>query len=732
MKAYWALFRSNMRLTARDRGVLFFNYIFPLIFFFAFAELFHAGTGQGIAYFVGTVLTMGILGNGLWGAGMRAVQDREANILRRFKVTPISPLPILVASMASGLLLYLPVIALIAGLAHIIYAMPLPQHWISLVLMASLGVCAFRAIGLILAAVTNTMAEANILIQILYMPMLFLSGTTIPSSILPTWAQTLAEFLPATYLVSGFQGIFFRNQSIFDNAAAVGALLVTTAMGLFLAVKLFRWEKEEKIARSNRLWVAGVLAPFIVMGCWRAHTKEHIGENEAIMRDLSRSGNFLIRNTRLFLGDGTVKENASVLVHDGKIADIFDGPGPDAGKLRADVIEGSGKTLLPGLIDVHVHLSSPGGMSTSSDDYDAEKSMARDDAALLYSGVTAARSTGDGLDSSIKLRGQIATGSKLGAQLFICGPMFTVEGGHGTEYTQYVPKAMQDQIKAQLVRVPKTAGEARQQVDELKKRGVDGIKAILEAGWGQGMLFNRMDVAIFQAVAAEAHAQNLPLAVHTGDSRDVTDAVDAGASSIEHGSWRDKIPDAVLAKMAHDGIYLDPTLGVAEAYAQYFAGKSDALDNSLVQQAVSANVLKGTRDFVLAGKAVDPAKAAIFAKALEQSRENLLRAWKAGVPLAMGTDSGNPLVFPGPSMHRELQLWVQAGIPAAVALQAATGNGAALLRAGNRIGGIRKGMDADLLLVDGNPLQDIGATERISLVVFKGERLQRPDLFDQK
>jgi imidazolonepropionase-like amidohydrolase len=65
-------------------------------------------------------------------------------------------------------------------------------------------------------------------------------------------------------------------------------------------------------------------------------------------------------------------------------------------------------------------------------------------------------------------------------------------------------------------------------------------------------------------------------------------------------------------------------------------------------------------------------------------------------------------------------------------LQAATGNGAALLRAGNRIGGIRKGMDADLLLVDGNPLQDIGATERISVVVFKGERLQRPELFDQK
>ncbi len=78
MRAYLALFRSNMRLTLRDRSVLFFNYLFPLIFFFAFAELFHAGTGQGIAYFVGTVLTMGILGNGLWGAGMRSVSGSRS------------------------------------------------------------------------------------------------------------------------------------------------------------------------------------------------------------------------------------------------------------------------------------------------------------------------------------------------------------------------------------------------------------------------------------------------------------------------------------------------------------------------------------------------------------------------------------------------------------------------------------------------------------------------------
>ena len=94
----------------------------------------------------------------------------------------------------------------------------MPQNWFSLFLMASLGVCSLRAIGLILAAVTNTMAEATIAIQSVYMPMLFLSGATVPAAMLPRWAQTLAQFMPASYLVSGFQGIFFRNQNLWDNA----------------------------------------------------------------------------------------------------------------------------------------------------------------------------------------------------------------------------------------------------------------------------------------------------------------------------------------------------------------------------------------------------------------------------------------------------------------------------------------------------------------------------------
>ena len=356
--------------------------------------------------------------------------------------------------------------------------------------------------------------------------------------------------------------------------------------------------------------------------------------------------------------------------------------------------------------------------------------MARSAAALLYSGVTAARSAGDPLEASRSIRNRIAEGSRLGAELFICGPMFTSERGHGTEFTEYVPEAMRSKVAAQLVRTPKTPEEARRQVRELEAAGVDGVKAILEAGWGEGMLYDRLDLLLARSVAEEARAQNLPLATHTGDARDVTDAVDIGSTSTEHGSWRGEIPDAVLQRMVQQGIYLDPTLGVAEAYAAYFSGSTEALSRSLVQQVVSADVLQGTRDFVGSGKGADAARAAVFQAALEQAKANLLRAWKAGVPLVMGTDAGNPLVFHGPSMHHELQLWVMAGIPARVALMAATRNGARLLRAENRFGSIREGLEANLLLVDA--LEDISATERISLVVFKGERIRRAALFDQK
>ena len=103
MRPYIAQTASNLRLMVRDRAVLFYSYLFPLVFFFTFAQVFHAGASPGaMAQVIAMVMIIGVLGNGFFGAGIRTVLDRETNVLRRFKVAPISAGPIIVASMISG------------------------------------------------------------------------------------------------------------------------------------------------------------------------------------------------------------------------------------------------------------------------------------------------------------------------------------------------------------------------------------------------------------------------------------------------------------------------------------------------------------------------------------------------------------------------------------------------------------------------------------------------------
>src|ERR1044071_10103259 len=95
MKAFLALTQIDLKLALRNRSVLFFNYFFPLIFFFVFGYSMHAEQGSRVIQVVNMVVTIGILGNGLFGAGMRGAQERENNVLRRYKVTPITPVPLL-------------------------------------------------------------------------------------------------------------------------------------------------------------------------------------------------------------------------------------------------------------------------------------------------------------------------------------------------------------------------------------------------------------------------------------------------------------------------------------------------------------------------------------------------------------------------------------------------------------------------------------------------------------
>ena len=645
MKAYKALIALDLKLALRNRSVIFFNYLFPLIFFFIFGQAMHAERGATMTIVISMVLIIGILGNGLFGAGIRAVQEREANILRRYKVTPITPAPLLFASVITGWILYMPNVLLIFTLAHLLYGMPWPQSMSSILIFITIAIVGFRAIGLILASVVNSMQESQLLVQLIYLPMLFLSGATFPLSMFPPWLLVVTQFVPATYMVTGIQGMLLRHEGLAANLQPAMALLLTAFVGLFISYKLFRWEKEEKIRASAKLWLAAVLTPFLLLGLWQVHARTGIAKTKVLNRQLARSDTFLIRGARIFVGDGKVIESGSVLVRGGKIAEVYEGDGPDPKALNAETVEAAGKTILPGLIDVHMHLGAPGGFYPDMSKYATDKSMLRSLAAYLYSGVTTVRSVGDGLDTILKVRSIVSSGEMLGSDLSTCGPLFTAAGGHGTEYFKDLPATVRSNLERQFTRIPTSADEARQQVDELKKRGVDCIKAILEAGAG-GRVYNRLDTGLFDAIAQEAHADSLPLSVHTGDVRDVADAVQAQANSIEHGSFREKIPDALFDQMARQGIFYDPTLSVGEAFKDFAAGKTDLLKRSLVQQVGPPELSRGTEEAM--GSAETEALRTSLAQYpidMAVAIDDLKRAHQHGVSLVTGSDwklSRNP------------------------------------------------------------------------------------------
>jgi adenine deaminase len=169
---------------------------------------------------------------------------------------------------------------------------------------------------------------------------------------------------------------------------------------------------------------------------------------------------------------------------------------------------------------------------------------------------------------------------------------------------------------------------------------------------------------------------------------------------------------------------------VAEGVRDFAEGKADLLNRSLVQQVGPPALLAGTKN-ALGSPAFMGMRKGLGQSSisLDIAKDNLLRAYRHGVILVAGSDAGNVLVFHGPTIQHELQLWVDAGIPVQAALKAATLNAAKALRADARLGSIEKGKDATMLVVDGNPLQDVRATEAISFVMLKGEQVNRAELF---
>lgn len=258
----------TIRLVMRTKIALFFTFLFPIVFLFVYAGLFGHGNPDAVVYMFGPVVTLNIMGSGFWGLGMQSVVQRERGSLRRYRLAPIGPGTIVTSNLLANYLLELPAIALLVLCAMVVFHMPLKIDLLTLLVLVTVGTFAFAGFGLTIASVANTMQEAQIYNNVVWLTLLFLSGVTVPLPLLPHWIQRLAAFLPATYLVVSFQAIMVQGEPLLDHVPEVLVLLISGTFGLLFAWKLFRWEKEEKISRGAKLAALSFVVPFLVMGVW--------------------------------------------------------------------------------------------------------------------------------------------------------------------------------------------------------------------------------------------------------------------------------------------------------------------------------------------------------------------------------------------------------------------------------------------------------------------------------
>jgi imidazolonepropionase-like amidohydrolase len=399
----------------------------------------------------------------------------------------------------------------------------------------------------------------------------------------------------------------------------------------------------------------------------------------------------------------------------------------------ATVLDVSGKTVLPGLVEGNGHAVFGGQARHAA--YFAERADdwyaigVRNLWTVLMQGITSFRDTMDPLEVMVRLREDATAGKIPAPRVFTAG---TIVNYPGIDYFFSAENPELDGVAEDRVRRLRDAfilhvrdgAEGRDVIEELAAAGADFVKLSTEGGPDD--VPPALSVEDLRSMVEKAHSLGLPVTTHTASVEGVVRAVDAGVDAMEHPTLvadgevgGGGLPNELVERIAREGVYSIPMLVVREVYLTYLE-QPELLDAPDRITGAPAELVSQGREWVAARLEEDPAAVERYRPAYEQGREDLRRLIQAGAPIAMGTDRGTLLNYHESWNHvRELEIYIELGMTPLEALVSATRRGAELLGMEAELGTLEVGKLADVIVVDGDPLEDIGALRRVSMV-FKG------------
>jgi imidazolonepropionase-like amidohydrolase len=375
---------------------------------------------------------------------------------------------------------------------------------------------------------------------------------------------------------------------------------------------------------------------------------------------------------------------------------------------NAKTVDGQGKTVMPALINAHGHLGLTQGIERGPKYFTRQNVLAQLKQYEKY-GVTTVLSMGTDQKLIYSLRQEQQKTGFPGARILTAGQGFGVEGGDP-------PTAIGSAVSR-----PNSSPQARSQVKAMLNSRPDMVKIWVD---DQFQKAPKLRSDIYQAIINEAHRAKLRVAAHVFYLEDAKALIAAGVDALAH-SIRDRPVDAALIQAMRDkSVFLIPTLTRDESSFIY-ADQPAWMQESFFTAAVTPDVLQKFQSSEYINKIRKDPDTAKWKAAAATSKLNLKTLYEAGIKVGFGTDSGaNFDRIPGFDEHRELQLMVQSGLTSMQALRCATGNTAQLLGLKD-VGILEVGKQADFLVLNANPLDDIRKTTKLAAVWRAGQPIDR-------